>query len=117
MTPQRVTRAIVLAAGFGSRLRQGAGVPLLVRVLRSLEAAGIKEAVIVIGYEGEALRKRLMREPSLGLELRFVKNDDYERANGVSLLKAASYIDRDCILTMSDHLYSPELVERVIQAG
>ncbi len=136
MTPQRVTRAIVLAAGFGSRLRQGsgaqnaaaasngpkplrdvAGVPLLVRVLRSLEAAGIKEAVIVIGYEGESIRKRLMREPSLGLELRFVKNDDYERANGVSLLKAASYIDRDCILTMSDHLYSPELVERVIAAG
>ncbi len=111
----------------GSRLRSGggspkplrdvAGVPLLVRVLRSLETAGIREAVIVVGFEGDAIRRRLQREPSLGLELRFVRNDDYERANGVSLLKAASFVDQPCILTMSDHLYSPELVERVMEAA
>lgn len=124
---QRVSRAIVLAAGMGSRLRFGGGEPkplrevggkpLLVRVLRSLEAAGIREAVIVVGFEGEAIRRRLLREKGLGLQLRFVRNDDYERQNGVSLLAAADYVDQPCILTMSDHLYSPELVRRVMDAA
>ncbi len=127
MTRRRVTRAIVLAAGLGSRLRPAggepkplrevAGVPLLVRVLRSLQTAGIAEAVIVVGFEGDAIQKRLLREPSLGLKLEFVRNHDFERQNGVSLLAAAPYIDQDCILTMSDHLYSPELVRRVMEAG
>lgn len=117
----------MLAAGMGSRLRFGGGEPkplrevggkpLLLRVLRSLEQAGIQEAVIVIGFEGEAIRRRLLREKDLGLKLRFVRNEDFERANGVSLLAAAEYVDQPCILTMSDHLYSPELVRRVMEAA
>ncbi len=124
---QRVSRAIVLAAGMGSRLRFGGGdpkplrevggKPLLVRVLQSLETAGIREAVIVIGFEGEAIRRRLLREKGLRLQLRFVRNEDFERQNGVSLLAAADYVDQPCILTMSDHLYSPELVRRVMDAA
>src|SRR5690606_33531745 len=124
---QRVQRAIVLAAGTGSRLRFGGGAPkplrevggtpLLVRVLRSLERAGIREAVVVVGFEGESIRRRLLREKGLNLQLRFVRNEDYERQNGVSLLAAADYVDRPCILTMSDHLYSPELVRRVMEAA
>lgn len=124
---QRVQRAIVLAAGTGSRLRFGGGAPkplrevggkpLLVRVLRSLEQAGIREAVIVVGFEGEVIRRRLLREKGLNLQLRFVRNEDYERQNGVSLLAAADWVDQPCILTMSDHLYSPELVRRVMEAA
>ncbi len=127
MTPARVTRAVVLAAGMGSRLADGtslpskplrpvAQVPLLVRVLRSLEAAGIREAVIVTGFQGDLLRKALLSEPSLGLELIFVTNDRYEKKNGVSLLAARDYVDRECVLTMADHLYSPELVRRLLAA-
>jgi histidinol-phosphate aminotransferase len=127
VTPARVTRAVVLAAGMGSRLADGtslpskplrpvAQVPLLVRVLRSLEAAGIREAVIVTGFQGDLLRKALLSEPSLGLELIFVTNDRYEKKNGVSLLAARDYVDRECVLTMADHLYSPELVRRLLSA-
>ena len=79
MTDRRVTRAIILAAGTGTRLGEGgdptpkplravAQVPLLVRVLRTLEAAGIRDAVVIIGHEGSAVRTALVAEPSLGLE-------------------------------------------------
>lgn len=117
------SRAIILAAGMGTRLvseepypkplKPVAGVPLLVRVLRSLQSEGIQEAVIVTGYKGDQIKRTLAAEPSLGLHLIFVDNHDYQLKNGVSVLKAAAYIDRDCILSMSDHLYSPELVRRL----
>jgi histidinol-phosphate aminotransferase len=127
MTERRVTRAIVLAAGTGSRLSDGAepppkplrsvaGVPLIVRVLRTLESVGIREAIVVTGYQGEAVRRVLGSEPSLGLELVFVENPEFTRKNGVSLLAAKDFIDRECLLTMSDHLYSPELVRQLLLA-
>ena len=97
MTERRVTRAVILAAGTGSRLREGedelpkplrpvAGVPLCVRVLRTLEAAGIREAVVITGYQSEAVRHALLSEPSLSLRLSFVENPHFEKKNGVSLL-------------------------------
>jgi histidinol-phosphate aminotransferase len=120
-------RAVVLAAGTGSRLgephvdlpkplRQVAGVPLLVRVLHTLQSVGIREAVVVTGFEGDRIRRALMSEPSLGLHLMFASNDQYLKKNGVSLLAAADLIDRECILTMSDHLYCPDLVYRLMSA-
>ena len=118
-------KAIILAAGMGSRLvaqdaspkplKPVAGVPLLVRILRTLQSEGIREAVIVIGHRGDELKKALLAEPSLGLRLHFVVNDEYDRKNGVSLLKAAAHIDGDCLLSMADHLYSPDLVRRIRQ--
>lgn len=127
MSDRRLTRAVVLAAGTGSRLAEGgdptpkplravAGVPLLVRVLRNLQSVGIKEAVVVVGYEAEQLQRALRAEPSLALKLSFVENPRYTAKNGVSLVAAASFVDRECLLTMSDHLYSPELVRRLLAA-
>lgn len=122
-----VRRAIILAAGRGSRLVTGetipkplkevGGVPLLVRILRTLQGEGITEAVIVVGYEGEQLKRALLAEPSLALELRFVTNDTWDRgANGISLIAAREYLDEDCILSMADHLYAPEIVRRLQEA-
>jgi histidinol-phosphate aminotransferase len=119
----RLTRAVILAAGTGSRLvaqepfpkplKPVAGVPLLVRVLRTLQGEGIREAVIVIGFRGEQIRRALLAEPSLGLKLFFVENERFDKKNGVSLLAAKKYLDRECILSMADHLYSPEAVRRL----
>lgn len=83
-----VRRAVILAAGTGSRLAEGghdvpkplrvvAGVPLLVRVLRTLELVGVQEAVIVTGYQGDEVQKALSCEPTIGLRQYFVCNDQY----------------------------------------
>ncbi len=39
---------------------------------------------------------------------------EHDKANGVSLVAAAEHIDGECLLTMADHLYSPELVRRLV---
>ncbi|MFO0661801.1 MAG: phosphocholine cytidylyltransferase family protein [Polyangiaceae bacterium] len=123
---RRPQRAVILAAGTGSRLvanetfpkplKPVAGVPLIVRILKVLQSEGIREAVIVVGYRGQAIRAALAAEPSLAMTLHFVENDAYDRKNGVSLLKAKQFIDRPCLLMMADHLISPELVRRVRSA-
>jgi histidinol-phosphate aminotransferase len=88
----------------------------LLRVLRTLKAAGIQEAVVITGFQGELVRRTLAAETDLGLQISFVDNPHFDKKNGVSLLAAADYVDRECVLTMSDHLYSPELVRRLLSA-
>jgi 1L-myo-inositol 1-phosphate cytidylyltransferase len=126
MSRRSIDRAVVLAAGRGSRLVTGesfpkplkpvAGVPLLVRILRGLASQGIREAVIVVGFQGDQIREALTADRTLGLSVQFVDNPVWEKSNGVSLLQAAAHIDRDCILTMADHLFAPEIVGRLAGA-
>ncbi len=126
MTQRNIQRAVVLAAGRGSRLvadkghpkplEPVAGVPLLVRILKTLASEGVREAVVVVGYEGAQIRKALSTDTSLGLAVRFVENTQWEKSNGVSLLTAHEWIKSDCFLTMADHLFAPELLRRLAQA-
>ncbi len=124
MTDRRISRAIVLAAGTGSRLGQGSpkplrdvsGIPLLVRVLKTLQSEGVREAVVVTGFAGDRVADALRDASGLDLKLTFVENTRFRAKNGVSLLAAADYVDQECILTMADHLYSPTLVRRLLKA-
>lgn len=116
-------RAIVLAAGTGSRLVSGeffpkplksvAGKPLLLRILRTLASEGIREAVIVTGYKQELIREALEADGSLGLEISFVSNTQFQKKNGVSLLVAREFVEPNTLLTMADHLYAPAIVRRL----
>jgi choline kinase len=115
-------RAIILAAGRGERLVNGKpypkplqainGVPLIVRVLRGLEQAGIEEVGIVLGYLGDVLKEGLSPY-RFELDLRFVENPEFHKPNGTSLLAAKELVKGRTYLLMSDHLWSPELIARV----
>jgi choline kinase len=121
-TQNRPQRAIILAAGLGSRLSDGrpvpkplrevAGVPLIVRIIRGLEQGGVREIGIVIGYLGDDLRDGLL-EYEHRAKLSFFINDEYEKPNGTSLLKARDFVSGPTFLLMSDHLWSPELLSSV----
>lgn len=115
-------RAIILAAGLGTRLVDGKpypkplqpvnGVPLIVRVLRSLENAGVGEVAVVVGHLGDVLIEGLSKH-RFDLELRFVWNREYRKPNGTSLLAAKDFVTGPTYLMMSDHLWSPELIRAV----
>jgi len=117
-----MNRAIILAAGKGTRLVKGfdfpkplkrvGGVPLIVRVLRSLDRAGVDEVAIVVGYLGDELQRGLERY-NFRLSLHFIENDEYDKPNGTSLLKAREFVTGPTYLMMSDHLWSDELFSRV----
>ncbi|MFT3921989.1 MAG: NTP transferase domain-containing protein [Myxococcales bacterium] len=112
-------RAIILAAGKGERLVSGlsfpkplkrvAGFPLIVRAIRNLERAGIDEVVVIVGYMGDVLERGLSRY-KFNLDIRFVRNDEFDKPNGTSLLKAKQFVQGPTFVLMSDHLWAPELI-------
>lgn len=116
--------AIILAAGAGSRLRAVApvkplveigGQPLIWRVLGALRDAGVARAVVVIGYQADAMRQALASAP---LPVQTVDNPDWEATpNGVSLLAARAHVQPGSLLMMADHLLSPALIARLLRGA
>ncbi|UCG88510.1 MAG: NTP transferase domain-containing protein, partial [Gemmatimonadota bacterium] len=94
-----VTTALILAAGQGSRLNHGPkplhallGVPLLARVLNTLQKAGIERAYVVIGYEADLVRRGIEQIDSVGIEVVWLLNEEWEQPNGLSVLAAQEAI-------------------------
>jgi choline kinase len=116
--------AVVIAAGAGRRMREtngGArpkpatpvlGVPTVVRVLWRLAETGVRRAVVVTGCRAPEVEATARAGRPPGLELVFVHNDGWERQNGLSVLAARHAVGgAPFVLTMSDHLYSPLVIE------
>ncbi len=116
-------RAIVLAdersprpvngSGHVRALAKVAGLPLIVRNLRTLHAAGVEEAVVVTGFEASRISDALARY-HLGIRVTEVYNPHWERGSAHSVIAAAEHIDGPCLLVPSDHLYPPSLVRRML---
>ncbi len=122
-------QAVVVAAGFGSRLqamRPGGslikplepvgGRPILMRVLDGAFAAGIEEAVIVVGHMADVVESTVRKWPVAG-PVRFVFNPRYELSNGVSLYHGARECSGDFVLLMSDHLFEGRTLKRLTARG
>lgn len=117
----RRLRCVIIAAGRGSRLADRApskpllavaGRPLIDRVLDAARSAGIREFVVVTGYAAEAVEAHLRtRARTDGLAIATVRNDEWEKENGLSVLKAKGLAGERFLLVMSDHIFDPALLE------
>ncbi|MEO0087009.1 MAG: NTP transferase domain-containing protein [candidate division WOR-3 bacterium] len=117
-------KAIILAAGKGERMNSSLpkplhklfGLSLIERVIIPLIKAGIKELIVVLGYKGEKIEKYL-RKKFRNIKIQFVYNKEYYRGNGVSFLYGAGLLKEKekFLLLMADHIYSPEIIERVLK--
>jgi choline kinase len=117
-------KCLVIAAGQGTRLRGLApskplaelnGAPLLEHVLRSAKAGGATGFVVATGYEAERVEAAL---PGLaervGAPVEAVRNPEWRRPNGLSVLAAAPRLDGEFVLLMSDHLFDPAILASLI---
>lgn len=119
-----VTRALVLAAGRGRRLDAREpkplyrllDTPLLVRTLLSLQEAGVEEAVVVVGADADRIRREIDDRDGLELDVRWVRSEHWKRGNGMSALAAAPEFSEPFFLTMADHVFRPEGLERLREA-
>ncbi len=120
LEPYRVKRAIIMAAGFGSRL-----VPItlntpkpLVRVkgqriidstLDALVAAGIPEIYIIRGYLGEQFDQLLYKYPMI----KFIENPIYNEANNIASAACAGALLRGAYVLEADLLlHNPALITK-----
>ncbi|SOB87921.1 1L-myo-inositol 1-phosphate cytidylyltransferase [Sphingomonas guangdongensis] len=120
-----ITSAILLAAGYGSRLSSiapskplcpVAGASLLDHALQRLHQAGMTRVIVVLGHEAGRVELHLAARPR-PLAIETVRLSDWSLPNGVSALAAAPLLDGPALLAMCDHLVDPALYARVAQAG
>ena len=120
-----VFQTVVLAAGNGSRLVGGhgvpkplmtvGGIPLVAHALRHARASGCSEAVVVIGHEGDRV-KTAVESLDTGLRVRFVESPDPTAPNGLSLLAAESLAAPRFFLQMVDHLFDDVALPRLVES-
>ena len=114
-------KCLIIAAGKGNRLRKKGevkplipilGVPLIERVIRTAMEGGANDFYIVLGYESKKIEIFLNElNQILNIPITIIQNDDWEKENGYSVLKAKKFISEPFILLMSDHLFNPSIIK------
>ena len=113
-------KCLIIAAGQGTRLKSKGkvkplipllGVPLIERVIRSAIEGGADEFVVIAGYEGEQVSKFLQQlAKRLNVAITLIQNDDWQKENGFSVLKARDVMEEPFLLLMADHLFDPAII-------
>ncbi|WP_369184844.1 aminotransferase class I/II-fold pyridoxal phosphate-dependent enzyme [Streptomyces sp. Y1] len=127
-TPDAVpVRAVVLAAGLGSRLGEPssrrpkpltpvAGRPILAHTLGHLAGVGVQEVVLVVGHLREAVRELAGGEYA-GMKIHYVVNPDPSTTNNLrSVRLAREFLDQDVFLLEGDVVFEPAVLERLAAA-
>ena len=117
-------RAIILAAGRGSRmleltddkpkcLVEIAGQPLLYWQLAALQAAGVKELAVVTGYKSELIKAAAANAPA---RFEMLSNPRWMETNMLStLFCAADWINgEECVVSYSDIVYPAAHVKALL---
>ena len=115
-------RAIILAAGKGSRLEpvsgesvkclvQLGGVSLIERQVSYLRACGIAEIAVVVGFQAERIRR------ICGPEVEYIENPIFAETNSLYSLWLARHFFRDGFVVMnSDVFFHPLLLSDLLSA-
>ena len=118
---------VIIAAGRGSRLAgrapskpmlEVAGRRLIDRAIDAARRAGVRRFVVVTGYEAGAVEAHLAaRAATEGLAVETVRNDEWEKENGLSVLKARGRTGERFFLLMADHVVDPRLLAGLAAGG
>ena len=120
LEPYKVRKAIILAAGFGSRLAPVSlntpkplvktnGVRIIDTLLDALTKAGITSIYIVRGYKKEQFDVLLEKYPTI----KFIDNDEFNISNNISsLVKCVDLIDRCYICEADLVIKNPSIIRK-----
>ena len=121
-----VTDAVILMAGTGSRLRASGellpkplvpilGRPLITYIAEALEDAGVRTLHAIVGANGDDLVESLRPLVPASMRLNSIRNPDWQKQNGLSVLCAAGQVNEPFLLLMGDHLFDPAILALVLE--
>ena len=122
---RNVHHALIIAAGRGERFGEAthfrpkplievAGVPLICRTLLGARKAGIDHFTVVTGYKATVIEEFLSREVPPDLKVQCLRNDQWQRPNGLSVLQAKGRLRGSFALLMSDHLFDARILKNLL---
>jgi 1L-myo-inositol 1-phosphate cytidylyltransferase len=116
-------KCVIIAAGRGSRLADKApskpllkvaGKPLIGRAIEAARKAGVREFVVVTGYAGDEVEKYLEAKAAEdGISISSVRNEEWEKENGLSVLRAKGLSGGRFFLMMADHVVDGRLLDEL----
>lgn len=119
--------ALIIAAGYGSRLREISdakpltpvdGIPLLELGVRQAAAAGIERVVVVTGHQAIEIEKFLPTlSARVGIPVVSERVTHWSTPNGHSVIAGAAKISGDYLLMMADHIFEASVLSRLAREG
>ena len=118
--------ALILMAGDGSRLRAAGqtlpkplvpvcGRPLVSYTIEILQKLRVRTLHAVIGAEGDSLLLALRALVPPKICLNPIRNPDWHKQNGVSVLCAEGQVKAPFLLAMGDHLFDRSIFESLLK--
>lgn len=120
LEPYRVKKAVIMAAGFGSRMMPATadrpkplvsvnGKRIIETLIDALVAVGIQDITIVRGYKKESFNAILPKYPFINL----IDNDIYDKTNNISSAMAALDKIDTCYLCEADlYISNPDIITK-----
>lgn len=121
-------KAIILAAGMGSRLKDLTKdntkcmvkvneKSLIEKALSQLDEFNLEEIILVVGYKKEVL-KEYIKDLDIKTKVSFIDNDIYDKTNNIYSLYMTKDImlNNDIVLLESDLIFDKEILERLINS-
>jgi NDP-sugar pyrophosphorylase family protein len=117
-------KAIILCAGLGTRLKPYTneyqktmiplhGKPLLEYIINGIKTAGIKEFIIVVGYNKEQIIDYFQEGHKWGIEIEYIEQKELNGTGGALLLCESSIKSQHFFLTWGDTLTTYNLYKKV----
>jgi UDP-N-acetylglucosamine diphosphorylase / glucose-1-phosphate thymidylyltransferase / UDP-N-acetylgalactosamine diphosphorylase / glucosamine-1-phosphate N-acetyltransferase / galactosamine-1-phosphate N-acetyltransferase len=121
----KIDKAVLLAAGRGTRMRELTaelpkpmikvrGKPILLHIVEGLQAAGIKNFLIVVGYHGEAVRDYFGDGTCFGLQIKYAIQLVQDGTGRVVDLAQAFVDQTPFILSYGDILVDPANYKSIV---
>ena len=121
----KITDAVILMAGTGSRLRGSAetiakplipvgGRPLISYAIDSFERVGVENIYAVVGPNGDELAAGVAPLLRQHMEFHPISNPNWQKQNGVSLLTVAGKVRPPFFLAMGDHLFQSSILDALL---
>jgi len=113
-------KCLIIAAGRGSRLSSRGdskplvpllGLSLIERVVLTAQKSGLTDFHVVTGYNGDKVRHYLDRfSQRRNIHITHITNNEWEKENGISVLKAKGLLHENFILLMTDHIFDKSIL-------
>jgi len=129
-TSNNLMKAVILAAGLGSRLDeitknipktmiQINGQYIFKNIVNAIVNNNIKDIIFVVGYKSELLREVICKElEHYDLNIAFVMNPNYQSTNTMySLWLCRQYLDCDFVYFHGDLIFSEKMLKNFIKSG